>query len=109
MAAGRRSRKIIVERATVTENAFGEPVESWATFAQPFAEVIFGTAAEGREAAADMGSAAATFRVLHNSTTAAITVKDRVSFDGSYWNIAGNVPSLKLNRHREITATRRTD
>lgn len=106
MRAGGRNRKIVIERATAVDGDFGEPVQTWATYTSPFAEVVFGSGAERRDAAQESASAPATFRVLSTALTDAVTVKDRIVFDGSNWDILGNVPSLALNRHREITARR---
>lgn len=106
MRSGPRHFKITIERATTTDTAFGTPAPTWATHAQPFAEVIFGSGSERRDAAQESGSAPATFRVLHTSLTADVRVTDRIVFDGANWDIISNVPSAKLNRHREITAVR---
>lgn len=107
MKTGNRNRLIIIERAgpDIDDGYTTKPGE-FAEYARAFAEVIFSTGSERREAAQEQASAAATFRVLDNPLTRAVTVKDRISFDGSTWDIQSAVPSKALNDHREITATR---
>lgn len=106
MGAGVRKRKIVVQRPTIADNDFGEPVPTWAQYAAPFAEVLFGGGQERRDAAQETGNLAATFRVLQTATTEAITTSDRIVFDGANWDIQSNVPSRAMNRRREITAVR---
>lgn len=104
MKAGPRDRKVIIERATVTTDEYGGTTSTWATYATAFAQVIFGTGAERREAAQESATAPATFRVLATAKTRAVTVKDRINFDGSFWDIVSSVP---LDRDGvEITAIR---
>lgn len=105
MRAGQRNRRITIERATFTRNALNEKVETWISYADAFAEVIFGTGQERREAAQESATAAATFRVLDTQLTRVVTTRDRISFDGTYWDITSVVP-LGFNEGREITAVR---
>lgn len=91
-AAGRRDRRIVFERATTTQDDSGEQAPAWTNWCSPFAQVRFGTSAERRQAAAEQGSQAATFRVLATSKTRAVTKLDRISFEGSPWDIEGIVP-----------------
>jgi SPP1 family predicted phage head-tail adaptor len=106
MKSGPRNRLITIQRATVVTDDFGGETPTWAAWTTAWAEVLFGTGSERREAAQEYGSAAATFRVLHNTKTAAVKVTDRIVFDGSNWDVVGNVPSRALNDGREITAIR---
>lgn len=91
-AAGRRNRRIVIQRATKTSDDHGEDVPSWATWCSPFANVRFGTSAERRSAASEQGSQAATFRVLATAKTRDVTVQDRITFDGGVWDIEGIAP-----------------
>jgi SPP1 family predicted phage head-tail adaptor len=105
--AGARNRLITVQRNMgVTTDDYGAEVPDWQTYTTAFAEVRFGTGQERREAAQESATAAVTFRVLHNAMTASVTPKDRISFDGSLFDITSNIPSIELNQHREITAIR---
>lgn len=107
MKAGTRNRKIVIERyGVVSTDDYGGDVLDWTAYATAFAQVIFGTGAERREAAQESATAPATFRVLATTKTRAVTVKDRISFDGSLWDITSVVP-LGLNEGVEITAVRK--
>lgn len=104
MRAGQRDRKISVERYIVTEDAFGGTVETWAEHLQAWAQIIYGTGAERREAGREGSTQPATFRLLANSETLAITTADRIAFDGDNWDIVSLSP---LGRDGlEITAIR---
>lgn len=105
MRSGPRNRLITIERATTTIDDYGGEVSTWEAYAEAYAEVRFGTGQERREAAQESATAAATFRVLDNPQTRAVTTRDRIQFDGAAWDITSNVP-LGLNEGREITATR---
>lgn len=105
MTAGKRSRLVTFERSTPTENEYGEQIAAWATYATAFAEVLFGTGAERREAAQEGGTQAATFICEWGPTLDAVTITDRVQFDGSVWDITSRAP-VGLNRELHFTATR---
>lgn len=106
MSAGRRNRKVMFQRATTTTDDYGGEVPDWLDYASALASVNFGTGQERREAAQEAGSIPATFRVLRNTATAALSVKDRISFDGGNWDITSIAPSRELNRYLDITAIR---
>lgn len=103
--AGKRNRRVLIERYTATTDDYGAEVQTFAAYADTFAEVLFGTGQERREAAQEVGAQPATFIVLSNPKTAAVTVRDRIVFDGANWDITSNVP-VGLNRERHITAVR---
>lgn len=90
--AGKRDTKIVYERATVSQDGYGEEVSIWSAWCSPFASVRFGTSAERRQSASEAGSQAATFRVLASAKTRDVTVRDRISFAGSAWDIEGIAP-----------------
>ena len=98
MRAGPRDDEIIIQRKTATTDAYGHETENetWATYATEWAQVIYGSGKEMREAAQLAGSLPATFEVLANPNTLAITERDRISFDGATWNIVA--PPARLGR-----------
>lgn len=106
MKAGKRDDLITIERNTgASENAFGEPVEAWTTHRIAFAEVIYGSGSERRETAAKGAEQTATFRVLADPETMAVTPADRIQFSG-VWDITNVSP---LDRDGvEYTAIRRS-
>lgn len=105
MTSRRRDDLITLERNTGTsENAFGEVTATWTTLATAWAQVIYGNGNERRKAGLEGADQPATFRVLANSVTRALTVQDRISFGGA-WDIVNVSP---LDRDAiEITAIRR--
>lgn len=105
MTAGQRTELIVFERATVTEDTYGQPIEtSWATYATRRARVRFGTAQEQRQAAQEGGTQAASFECISSATLKAVTLKDRISYLSSYWDITEIAP---LDRKTiRFTATR---
>jgi len=105
MSAGRRPFLIAVERAVETRNDLNEPVKVWSTFCEEYAGVYFGSGAEQRTAAQTQGQQAASFEVLSNSATRAVTVTDRIVFDGSVWEIR-SISSIGFNEGVKINAVR---
>lgn len=104
--AGRRNKRITIEARTVAEDDYGGEAETWAVYARPWASVYYGSGAEQRDAAQQGGSQAASFEVLSNSKTRAIsTVDHRIQFDGGIWNITAK-QELGANEGVRITAIR---
>ncbi len=101
--SSRMNRRISIERKTVTADGYGGEVETWTELCAVAAEVLFGTGQERRTAAQESATQGATFRVRVSPLTASVTAADRIQFDGSTWDIAGNVPYLREGR--DITAT----
>lgn len=100
--AGKRDRLVTIERAAVTQNDFGEEIETWSEAFKEWARVFYGRGNERREAAADRAEMPITFAVLSNSNSRTITAVDRIRFDGLIWNIEGVAPVSR--RDIEITA-----
>jgi head-tail adaptor len=92
MAATARTELIVIERSTPTEDNYGGQTLVWATYATRRARVRFGTAQEKREAAQEGGVQAATFECVRSSTLDAVTLKDRISYLGSIWDITEVAP-----------------
>ena len=105
MKASPRNKRIVIEARTTVEDGYGGEEEGWAAFAPEYAAVYYGTGTEQREAAQSGGSQAASFEVLSNAKTRAISVTEhRIAFDGGIWNITG-AHDLG-NGGRRITAIR---
>jgi SPP1 family predicted phage head-tail adaptor len=92
VAAGRRDRKITFERAVITQNEYGEDIETWSEAFSEWAYPFYGKANERREAAADRSEMPITFSVLANTNSLSITARDRIRYDGLIWNIEGVAP-----------------
>ena len=105
MKAGPRNRRLVFQRKTVIIDDYGGEIETWTDYAIIWGGVVWGTGAERREAAQLSASQPATFRVLADSDTLALSVQDRISLAGGLWNITSVVP-LGLNEGVEVTAVR---
>lgn len=105
MKAGQRNRQVVFEKGTATGDDYGGETIVWDGHATVLAEVLFGTGQERREAAQEAGSQAATFLVAWSPVLADVVIKDRISFNGSDWDIT-NVTLVGLNREIHFTATR---
>ena len=84
LGAGARDRKIIVQRATVTQNEFNEPVEAWTELVTLWARERPLKGQERFNSPQILGERVSTFETLFYP---GITIKDRISYDGLYWNI----------------------
>jgi SPP1 family predicted phage head-tail adaptor len=92
MGAGDRSYVVTFQRATTTEDDYGQPIDTWADYVTATARVRFGTSQEKREAAQESASQTATFECLRSTKVDSVTVKDRIVFDGSDWDITSRDP-----------------
>lgn len=105
MRSGPRDTLITLQRATTTADAYNEPQMSWADIGTEWAAVNYGRGDERREAAMLQGAQPATFTVLDNANTAGLVLKDRITFEGGFWNVTANAPG-KRRGEREITAVK---
>ena len=104
-------RRITIERATVTMNAFNEPVKTWATYATISAARADASDGE-RFAAGQVGSFLVTwFRFRNNPVTNAIKASDRVVYGGAVWEIQGPPKETRDGRNRflEIRCAKAAD
>ena len=90
--ASERTELIVFQRATTADDDYGQPVETWADYATRRARVRFGTAQEKREAAQESASQTATFECVRSADLDAVTLKDRISYLGSAWDITEAAP-----------------
>jgi SPP1 family predicted phage head-tail adaptor len=108
MTAGRRDHLITFQTYTSTQDDYGEETPNWSTAGQEWAAVFYGRGDERRQAAMEQGSQAATFKVLDNAVTRAMTVAGRIVHDGANWDIVGIAPDMPKRGLREFTAVRAT-
>jgi head-tail adaptor len=107
VSAGARTRRITFERAAITTDDHGGEVQAWGALADAFAEVLFGSGQERREAAQESATQVATFIVPWTPTLATVVPKDRISALSAVWDIT-NVALVGLNDEIHFTATRAT-
>lgn len=91
--AGQRTELIVIQRGTATEDDHGNVMPmTWATYATRRARVRFGLAQEKREAAQEGGAQTATFECVRSAALNAVTLKDRISYLSSFWDITETAP-----------------
>ena len=88
MSAGGRDHLITFQQSGTTTDQYGEEVEGFADVGKAWAQIYYGRGDERRQAAAEQGKQAATFKVPSNGLTRSLTVKDRIVFEGE-WDIEG--------------------
>jgi SPP1 family predicted phage head-tail adaptor len=101
--AGKRIHRIVFHKATETTDNYGAIVSAWTQHTEAFAEVLFGTGAERREAAQTQASQAATFIVPTTPKVALVTEKDRIIGLSATWNITS---AISVGRDHHFTAVR---
>ena len=106
MTAGKRDQLVTLQSYTATQDEYGEEAQTWATLGEEWAVVFYGKGDERRQAAMEQGSQAATFRVLSNDSTRAVTLKDRIEHDGSTYDIVGIAPDTPKRGSIEFTGVR---
>lgn len=95
MSRGEYDRLIIVQRAAVTADDYSEGQLDWSDpieIERGWARVRFGLAQEKREAAQESSVQAATFELMPTTALLTVTLKDRISFDDSSWDITEVAP-----------------
>lgn len=101
---GAFDQPVTIRRATATADDYGGETLVWTDLEKALARVRYGAAGERREAAQESGAQTATFEVYPTPTLLAVTLRDKIAFDGSDWDI---VEKANLDRRTlRLTATR---
>lgn len=100
-------RRLEIQRKTVTQSSSGEPVETWATLATVWAQKLPDRGQERHATRQLVGSAVMMFRTRYRADLA-LTVQDRLVFDGKTWDIH-DVREIGRRAFTEIDATARAD
>jgi hypothetical protein len=109
-----RPYKIIIQRTVApVDDGYTTQPGGWGEYAAEFARIIWGTGKEQREAAQEAGSQIASFEVLSNSKTRALSITDRVCYPVTdpdpdkwpAWDIQA-IADLGFNEGLRITCAR---
>lgn len=100
-------RRLEIQRKTVTQSSSGEPVETWATLATVWAQKLPDRGQERHATRQLVGSAVMMFRTRYRADLA-LTVQDRLVFDGKTWDIH-DIREIGRRVFTEIDATARAD
>jgi len=106
MTAGKRDQLIELQTYTTTTDDYGGETQTWTTAAEEWAAVFYGRGDERRQAAMEQGQQPATFQVLDNDVTRAMTVSGRIVHDGANWDIVGKALDTPERGLIEFTAVR---
>lgn len=108
IGAGSLDRRITIERATVSIDAYGAPVASWSSVAVVWANYKPLSDREVWAAAQVSSEATARFTVRYSPVVASISPADRLVMDGRRFGITG-VKDLGRLKWLEITASAKDD
>ena len=82
-------RRIVIERAALTTNTYGERAETWGTYATVWAEISykFGSGTESIQSDQILTKQPVSFIIRYSATTAGVIPTDRVSYGGDLYQI----------------------
>ena len=107
VAAGALDRRITIQRKTVTQDDYGQEVETWADFAEVWAAQKPMRGNERFAVQQLLGTGVMTFQIRYRPDLAP-SVEDRIEYDGRSWDIT-DVRELGRRESWEIDAKARTD
>jgi SPP1 family predicted phage head-tail adaptor len=108
LPAGKRDRRLKLQRAYTQKNSLNEEVQTWVTLATVWAEKLDVSDGE-RVQAAEVGANLTTrFRILHSSTVADLNPRDRCVLGSLVYDIVG-CKEIGTREGIEITANARPD
>lgn len=97
-------RKIVIQRATVSRDAHGGEVLTWADYKTRWAEVRYTGGAEVQASNKETAALAVVFRFRHIPD---LTEKDRIVFDGNNLDIVAIIPEGRKSFQTVQTEFRR--
>lgn len=105
MRAGKLDRTIDLQALTTTTDSFGEPIETWTTFASPAAAVMPNRGNERFTAQQVVGDAVVTFKIRYRTDVSVLT---RIVYDGRNWDVH-DVREVGRREGLEIDASARAE
>ena len=108
MQAGPLDRRITIQRASISYDAFNAPVEAWAGIATVWAskeDIKDGERLRAQEVSAEITTR---FRIRWSSAVSDVNPKDQIIFDGKTYDIFG-VKEIGRREGLELTAAARAD
>lgn len=100
VTAGKRNRKVLVERGTSTQDEYGSPVTTWATLWGGWASWRRAGARETLAAAEVGATVTDVFDLPYTPTSKDITPEDRLIYDGKTYDIA---EAAEIGFHEGVT------
>lgn len=108
MRAGDLDRRVRLERATETRDAYNEPVLTWGVLAEVSAAYEPLSDGERFRASERASAAEARFRIRYSSLVADLSSRDRLVFEGAVHEI-DRVKPIGRREGLEITTLARSD
>jgi SPP1 family predicted phage head-tail adaptor len=108
MKAGSMDRRITIQRATVTVDAFNNPIVAWASLCSVWAEKVEATQSELLAAREKGAAITKRFRIRYSDDVSDLSPADRFTFEGRTYDILG-VGEIGRRRGLEITAIARAE
>ncbi|MCK9497108.1 MAG: phage head closure protein [Dehalococcoidia bacterium] len=96
MRAGRLDRRITLQRFTATQDAYGEPIETWADYVTVWARVEPLRGRERFEAQREHAEVDTRFHLRYRDD---LTVEDRITYEGDLYDIEA---ILETGRHEGL-------
>lgn len=105
--ARRQRHRIIIQTPTRTANAYGEPIETFTTYAERDASVKSVTGREVFNGSQEVNEYPVLFNIRYDQTTKNISEKMRISFDSKYYDIEAVVNYNQMNKEIHLYAKNR--
>ncbi len=99
MNAGQLNRKITIQAFGSGVDAIGQPIESWSTFAQTWANIRFLNGVESVKADAEVSVSKASIRIRYRQD---ITNAMRVVYNGITYEIKAVLPDEERREHVDL-------
>lgn len=100
MKAGLLNRKITIQALGSGVDAIGQPIESWSTFAQPWANIRFLNGVESVKGDAEVSVSKASIRIRYRQD---ITEAMRVVYNGITYQIKAVLPDEAGRDHVDLS------
>lgn len=103
MRAGKLSSRIVIEQRVATQDAVGQPAETWSTVATVWAHIRILNGMEAIKADAETSITKASIRIRKRS---GIDAGMRVSHAGAIYNIEAVLPDEERREHLDLVCER---
>lgn len=107
--ARRLKHKITIQQVTESQDSYGQPQETWATYAVRDAEILPATGTEYFTSQQVYSEKSVRFRLRYDNTVRQITTKMRVSYDSRTFDIESIINVKEINRDIDLMCIERND
>ncbi|MFZ6801931.1 phage head closure protein [Undibacterium sp. Di24W] len=99
MNAGRLNRRITIQSFGTTQDAIGQEIQDWSTFAQPWANIRFLNGVESVKADAEVSVSKVSIRIRYRQD---ITEAMRIVYNGITYQIKAVLPDEAKRDHVDL-------